>query len=72
MRITDNATNAINIKHKSNNTSGYKNISYAKTEKKWYVDIQKYNKKLFRKRFKTLNEAIKARDEFIKNNRDIY
>lgn len=72
LRITDNSTNAINIKNKKNNTSGYKNISYNKIENKWNVHIQKYKKILLNKNFKTLEEAILARDEFIKKNRAIY
>lgn len=72
LRITDVSTNTINIRHKINNTSGYKNISYENYCNRWVVHIQKYKKVIFKKRFKTLEEAIIARDNFIKNNRDLY
>ena len=72
LRITDNATNAINIKLKRNNTTGHKNISFDKSCNKWRVIIQKYNKILLRKRLETLEEAIILRDKFIEEHRDIY
>ena len=46
-----------NANDKQNNTSGYPNISYSKRDKTW--DYRKILvKKLYRKTFKTKNEAI--------------
>ena len=72
LRVTDISTNVINRKQGSNNTSGYKNISYDKNCDMWVVLIQKYKKVLLRKKLKTLAEAVALRDKFIEENRDIY
>ena len=50
-----------------NNTSGYKNISIIKNGKNiyYYVRIMRYKKEVFKKLFKTLEEAIQSRDTFL-------
>lgn len=72
LRRTDYSTNAINIKLKSNNTSGYRNISYDKSKDKWIVKIQKYKKILLSEYANTLEQAIIIRDNFIEKHKDIY
>jgi len=62
LRLVTNSQNQMNSKCKSNNKLGYKNITYREKRKDYYVEIKKNKKFVYRKAFKTLEEAIINRD----------
>ena len=61
LRICTQSENLMNAKLRKDNSSGVRGIYWIKDKKKYRVEIQKRNKVLFRKYFKTLEEAIQAR-----------
>jgi hypothetical protein len=70
LRIANKSQNAMNSKLNSNNTSGYKGITWDKVNNKWVAQITYINKnqrkKKFTKkigRFSNIKDAIKARQE---------
>lgn len=62
LRICTKSQNMHNRGPQSNNTSGYKNIYWAKDKQKWTVEIKLEGKKYHIGRWSSLNEAIKYRD----------
>lgn len=52
----------------SNNTSGYRGVSFNKKENMFYANITMDKKLIFSKRFKTIDEAVIARNNFISEN----
>ncbi len=52
--------NNINCVKQSNNTSGYKNITWNKEKQKWQVKCNSYGKKYHAGYFVNLNDAIEA------------
>ena len=61
LRLANRSENNCNKKVQKNNTTGYKNISLTKSNT-YEVKISKNNKKVYCKKFKTLEEAIINRD----------
>lgn len=61
LRIATKSQNNINIKRKSNNTSGYTGVHYNKKIGKYTARISKNGKRLFLGNFNTLEDAIKVR-----------
>jgi len=61
LRLATLSENQWNQKIRIDNTTGYKNISLTKYNS-YIVDIKKNNKFVYRKTFKTLEEAIINRD----------
>ncbi|TIL91441.1 MAG: HNH endonuclease [Mesorhizobium sp.] len=47
LRIATNSQNQMNTTMKSNNTSGYKGVSWHKTDKRWRADIRVNGSKVF-------------------------
>ena len=68
LREATRSQNGCNSKIKKNNTSGVKNVSWSKTNKKWVVQIRKNGKFLYRGFFDDLElaelVAIEARDKY--------
>lgn len=62
LRIVANFKNIINSKIPISNTSGYKNIRFRKDRKVWSVEFTVNNKRMYRKTFKTFDEASTMRD----------
>jgi len=63
LRICTKSENNINIRRKSNNTSGYTGVHFDKRTKKYKAAISKNNKKYCLGTFSTIEEAVKARHE---------
>jgi hypothetical protein len=63
LRWVTRSENVLNTKIRSDNTSGHKNIYWNKEREKFQVKKFKDNKEIYLGAFKTLEEAIKARDE---------
>ena len=59
--------NACNIIEKSNNTSGEPNIIYIKKDKIWRFQKMIQGKKYWKSGFKTLEEAIQYKKQFLEN-----
>ncbi len=65
LRWVNNSENGINTGVYKNNVCGHKNISLTKYDT-YRVHIMRNKKFIYNKTFKTLEEAIVARDDFIK------
>ncbi len=63
LRIANRGQQNQNTKIRSDNTSGYKGISWDKVRCKWKVRINVDGKEIMLGRFVDLNEAIKCRQE---------
>jgi len=63
LRMVSRSQNAQNSSLQTNNTSGYKGISFNKREKKWTVSITLKGKRHFLGYFVNLEEAVKKRNE---------
>lgn len=57
-----------NQRMRTTNTSGYRGVYYCKTVKRWKAQINHAGKRLFSKSFKTITQAVVARNEFIIDN----
>jgi len=64
LRWVNNSTNQQNCNKKKTNTSGYKNISFIKSEGKWKY-TKCINGKNHQRRFKTLEEAIEYSKKYL-------
>ena len=67
-RFTTRRENVLNQRLKANNTSGYEGISFLKNTKKWKSEIQVEKKRFRLGCFKTKQEALEARNNYIKDN----
>lgn len=63
MRICTHAENSRNIKLRTDNTSGYKGVSWYKNYDKWLVRVFLNNKKIHIGYFENKNEAVTAYNE---------
>jgi hypothetical protein len=63
LRDSDCSQNAWNQKKKSNNTSGFKGVTWDKNREKWITHIGFHRKMYFLGRFSTAEEAARAYDE---------
>ncbi len=68
-RWVDRTTQALNRRKMKNNTSGFVGITYYKSNKKWGATIGIKNKKINLGSFKTKEEAVQARDNYIIENK---
>ena len=68
-RWTNNLTQNINQRIKKNNTSGYVGVVWHKSISKWVVQIMLNRKNKNLGPFKTLEEAVQARDNYIIENK---
>jgi hypothetical protein len=53
---------------KSNNTSGYRGVSFNKTKEKWQASIGLNNKQIYLGTFNTAEEAAEAYINYVKEN----
>lgn len=67
-RWADRSTQGTNQRMKSNNTSGFVGIAYRKDNNKWSASITIDYKVVFLRCFKTKEEAVQARDNYIIQN----
>jgi hypothetical protein len=65
LRWSNRSENCLNTKIRSDNTSGHKNIYWVESRKVFQVKLFRDNKEIYVGAFKTLEEAIKARDEYL-------
>lgn len=63
LRLADRSQNASNKGIQSNNTSGYRGVTYCKRTKKWMAQIGLHQKTIFLGRFKNKEDAFNARKE---------
>lgn len=63
LRVATKSQNNINQKIRKDNSSGYKGINWDKQHNKWVVRIQTNNKRVFIGRYKSLDDAIAARQK---------
>lgn len=63
LREATKAQNRYNSKRAVTNTSGYKNVKWEESRRKWKVDLRKNEKYVYSKRFDDFEEACKAADE---------
>ncbi len=63
LRIADKSINSINRDKPSNNTSGYKGISWEKRVNKWYAYINFNGKMINLGHYKNIQDAILARQK---------
>lgn len=61
LRIATKSENNMNIKRKSNNTSGYTGVTINKRTGKFVARISKNNKRFYLGSFETFEEAVKVR-----------
>ena len=66
LREVSRSGNVINTYLRKDNTTGYKNIYYDKSRNRWRVSITRNNKTITHRMFANINDAIKFRDEVIK------
>ena len=62
LRLATHSENNCNVNVRIDNKIGYKNIYYNTKRKDYYVRISKNGKYVYKKYFKTLEEAIENRD----------
>lgn len=67
-RWADASTQNINQRMQKNNTSGYVGVTYYKKNNKWVVNIRHHKVLKYVGGFKTIEEAILARDNYIIEN----
>lgn len=65
LRSTSRATNALNSKMRSDNTTGYRGISWDNTRNRWFVSARKDGKTYSAGRFTKISDAILARSNLI-------
>lgn len=63
LRICPPAQNAMNAIIRSNNKTGVRGVSFDKTKNRWIAQLRIHGEIFWRKRFKTLEDAIAARIE---------
>lgn len=63
MRLANNAQNNSNRGLQSNNTSGYKGVSWDKSKRKWAVQIKVGQKKIHLGRYDNIEEAVVVRQK---------
>lgn len=63
LRTVTKSQSQFNRNKPTNNSSGYKGISWSKRDKIWVVNLQLNRVRVFRGYFKDLDKAIKARQE---------
>lgn len=66
LRWCNQSTNVINASLRSDNNTGIKNINWDKSRNRYVFQIKRNGKKTA-KRFKTLEEAIEFKSNFLKN-----
>lgn len=67
LRWSNRSENCLNTKIRSDNTSGHKNIYWRENRKVFQVIMFRDNKEIYIGAFPTLEEAIKARDDYLKS-----
>ena len=65
LRFVNRSENNLNTRIRSDNKSGYKNINYDKSRSKWVVAIHRGGKRVYIKRYDTIEAAIEARNSFL-------
>lgn len=55
----------LNAKLRSDNSSGCKGVSWKKQDKNWEVRVQRKGERVHLGRFKTLEEAVEARADYL-------
>jgi predicted RNase H-like HicB family nuclease len=63
LRIVTNSQNNMNVPAKKNNKLGYKGVYRSTDNNSWVACLRYEGKLVLNKRFKTLEEALKARKE---------
>ena len=66
LRSVDHSINQLNNGPQSNNSSGYRGISWSKSRQKWEVRVYRNGKSAYNKRFGSLSEAIDARRDVLR------
>ena len=69
IRWTTKTTQAVNQRVQKNNTSGYVGIYWDISKNKWTAKVRSNNKLINIGRFKTIEEAVQARDNYIIENK---
>lgn len=67
LRIVTQSINKLNSNLYNTNKSGYAGISFNKTMNRWIARVGSSTKPLFQASFCTKEEAVKARQEYLKN-----
>lgn len=65
LRLASKSQNALNSKISKNNKSGHKHISFHEKRNKWVLQLKVKDRKIL-KEFKNIDDAIKLRDDLIK------
>ena len=68
-RWADATTQAINQRMMKNNTSGYVGVGFNKSKGRWEASLKLNNIYKYIGRFKTIEEAVQARDNYIIENK---
>ncbi len=68
-RWVDRATQGLNQRMKKNNTSGFVGVNWKKDKNKWVVNIKHHKVLKYVGGFKTIEEAVLARDQYISKNK---
>ena len=68
-RWVDRATQGLNQRMKKNNTSGFVGVNWKKDKNKWVVNIKHHKVLKYVGGFKTKEEAVLARDQYIIKNK---
>jgi hypothetical protein len=68
LRWATRSENVLNTKVRSDNTSGSKGVYWNKSRERFQVKVFKDNKEIYIGAYKTLEEAITARNDYLKSN----
>ena len=66
--FSDRTLQSINQRMQSNNTSGFVGVSWRESIQRWRARVQMYGKEKYIGQYKTLEEAVEARDKYIIDN----
>jgi Tfp pilus assembly protein PilX len=65
VRWSDASAQTVNQRIRNDNTSGYKNITWCKTKKTWFVNVRRNKKNKHVGCFNSVEIALQARDAYI-------
>jgi len=68
LRLATSSEQKVNQRLRSSNTTGHKCIYWHTQRQKWYVHVQRNKKVVHVGLFATIEEAIRARDNYLKAN----
>lgn len=72
LRICTHAENLVNRGKTRANKSGYVGVYWHSRDKHWRAQVQEHSNVIFLGSFKKIEDAVEARDEYVRNNRPVF